>query len=135
MEYGQVPDLTELTYAVHECIVDRVRQTANSAVNPNNCEFVIISGIQVHTGFTQNFFWPGTATKHSSAGCVDLMGEYRASVAQDKRDMFAGLVMVRGQSWKPTQSMIQMQHLSVYIAIGNEELRPFAALPLRCWKN
>jgi hypothetical protein len=24
MKYGQVPDLTELTYAVHECIADRV---------------------------------------------------------------------------------------------------------------
>ena len=94
VEYGHVPDLTELTYAVHECILDRVQKTADSAVNLKDCEYVIISGIQVHTGFTQNFFWPGTATLYSEAGSVDLMGEYKASVAQDKRDMFAGLVMV-----------------------------------------
>ena len=94
MKYGQVPDLTELTYAVHECIADRVTEVAKSTVNPEMCEYIVVSGIQVHTGFTKNFFWPGSAKKYSAAGCEDLMAEYKREVAADQRDMYAGLVMV-----------------------------------------
>ena len=89
-----MPDLAELTYAVHDCIADRVKQTAGSAVNLEICEYVVISGIQVHTGFTKNFFWPGSVTKFSAAGAEDLMAEYKREISADKRDMYAGLVMV-----------------------------------------
>jgi len=95
IEYGSVPSLVNLTYAIHQCISDRVRHTAADAVNLERADYVIISGIQVHAGFSENFFWPGSVTKYSAAGTEDLMEQYRSSVSQDKGYIYDGLVMVR----------------------------------------
>lgn len=50
LKYGHEPTLPELTYAVHECIHETVKSTAAAAVDLDNCEYVIISGIQIHSG-------------------------------------------------------------------------------------
>jgi hypothetical protein len=81
LSYGQVPSLPELTYAVHECILDDVRKTAESTVNLDSAEYVIISGIQVHAGFSKTMFWPGSITKYTAAGVEDLYEDYAAKVA------------------------------------------------------
>ena len=69
LKYGTEPTLVELTYAVHECILSDVRRTAAAAVNLDAAEYVIISGIQVHAGFSQTMFWPGTMTKYTAQVC------------------------------------------------------------------
>jgi len=70
LQYGTEPTLVELTYAVHECILSDVKRTAAAAVNLEAAEYVIISGIQVHAGFSQTMFWPGTMTKYTAQVCV-----------------------------------------------------------------
>ncbi|EKX48690.1 hypothetical protein GUITHDRAFT_53607, partial [Guillardia theta CCMP2712] len=60
LRYGQVPTLVELTYAAHECILADVQRTAQQSVDREACEYIIISGIQVHGAHESNFFWPGT---------------------------------------------------------------------------
>ena len=72
--------INDLTYTVHECIREQVARTASSTADMDQCEYIIISGIQVHTGFKQNFYWPGTATKHTSAGALDLLPEFLESM-------------------------------------------------------
>jgi hypothetical protein len=63
LQYGREPSLIELTYAVHQCILDEVRSTAKQAVDLDAAEYIIISGIQVHAGFSKTLFWPGTIEK------------------------------------------------------------------------
>ena len=81
LKYGHEPTLPELTYAVHECIHETVKSTASAAVDIDNCEYVIISGIQIHSGFSKTMFWPGSIKKYSSAGVEDLYEQYAESVA------------------------------------------------------
>jgi len=78
---GRVPTLTELTYATHDCILQNVKRTAASAVDMDKCEYIIISGIQVHAAFSKNMFWPGSITKYSSKGEENLYKEYARSVS------------------------------------------------------
>jgi len=82
LKYGHEPTLPELTYAVHECIEDSVKSTAAGAVDPDNCEYVIISGIQIHSGFSKTMFWPGSIKKYTSSGVEDLYEQYAESVAE-----------------------------------------------------
>jgi hypothetical protein len=82
LKYGHEPTLPELTYAVHECIEDVVKSTASSAVDIKSCEYVIISGIQIHSGFSKTMFWPGSIKKYTSSGVEDLYEEYAESVAE-----------------------------------------------------
>jgi len=82
LKYGHEPTLIELTYAVHECILDEVRNTAKAAVDLELAEYVIISGIQVHGGFSKTVFWPGSILKYTNKGPpIDLYEEYAASVS------------------------------------------------------
>ena len=78
---GRVPTLTELTYATHDCILESVKRTAASAVDMGKCEYIIISGIQVHAAFSKTMFWPGSITKYSSRGVENLYEEYSRSVS------------------------------------------------------
>jgi hypothetical protein len=87
LQYGQQPNLTQLTYAVHECIVDEVNRTAAASVDLENCEYVVISGIQVHCGFSKTFWWPGSVKKYSSSGVEDLYEEYADCVAKGWRSL------------------------------------------------
>ena len=82
LDYGNEPTLVELTYAVHDCILSDVRRTAEAAVNLDTAEYVIVSGIQVHAGFSQTMFWPGSITKYTSEGETNLYEEYAESVSQ-----------------------------------------------------
>jgi hypothetical protein len=82
LDYGHEPSLVELTYAVHDCILSDVRRTAEAAVNLDTAEYVIVSGIQVHAGFSQTMFWPGSITKYTSEGETNLYEEYAESVSQ-----------------------------------------------------
>ena len=82
LDYGNQPNLQELTYAVHECIVASVERTAEAAVDLAKSEYIIISGIQVHAGFSENFFWPGTMKKYTAEGVTDLYEEYASRMAE-----------------------------------------------------
>lgn len=84
LQYGTEPTLVELTYAVHECILSDVKRTAAAAVNLEAAEYVIISGIQVHAGFSQTMFWPGTMTKYTAQGETDLYSEYAECATMDR---------------------------------------------------
>jgi hypothetical protein len=53
----------ELTYTAYNCILNEVKTTAIAAVSPENCEYVIIAGIQVHGPNGTNFYWPGHISK------------------------------------------------------------------------
>jgi len=81
LDYGNEPTLVELTYAVHDCILSDVRRIAEAAVNLDTAEYVIVSGIQVHAGFSQTMFWPGSITKYTSEGETNLYEEYAESVS------------------------------------------------------
>jgi hypothetical protein len=81
--------LTQLTYAVHECILEDVRRTAAASTNLDMCEYVIISGIQVHCGFSETFWWPGSVTKYTKNNVEDLCVDFTSgSVARDADEFF-----------------------------------------------
>jgi len=80
LEYGQVPNLVGITYAAHDCILDQVKNTAEAVINPGKCEYVIISGIQVHGALNKNFFWPGTMKKYVGGVETDLTSEYQEAI-------------------------------------------------------
>ena len=86
LKYGQQPSLVELTYAVHECILNDVRRTAEAAVDLDKSEYVIVSGIQVHAGFSKSMFWPGSINKYTSQGVEDLYEEYAECVSEWSED-------------------------------------------------
>ena len=79
-EPGQLPDLVDVTYAAHKCIVDQVKKTAESVVNPDKCEYVIISGIQIHGPLNKNFIYPGSITKYIGGVATDLTSDYQTAI-------------------------------------------------------
>jgi len=92
LQYGHQPSLNELTYAVHECILDDVRKTAEATVDLGKCEYVIISGIQVHASMGRTFFWPGSMCKYSSKGVEDLYTEYNEKIGAWRASEASSLV-------------------------------------------
>jgi len=123
LQYGHVPSLTELTYAAHACIVEEVLRTAEAAVDQSCCEFVIVSGIQIHGALGQNFFWPGTMTKFANGKQTDLYEEYAAEVAGWKLDGW-----VQGEALAELQDRERACRLAVEEGDVNKLLR--AEVPL-----
>jgi len=88
LEYGQVPSLVGITYAAHDVILDQVKRTAEMAINPSKCEYVIISGIQIHGALGKNFFWPGSITMYNNGKETDLSGAYQEVIKGWNLDEF-----------------------------------------------
>jgi pyruvate/2-oxoglutarate dehydrogenase complex dihydrolipoamide dehydrogenase (E3) component len=86
LEYGQVPNLTGITYAAHDCVLEQVKNTAEAVINPDKCEYVIISGIQIHGALNKNFFWPGTIKKYAGGVETDLTSDYQTAIKDWKLD-------------------------------------------------
>ena len=98
LKYGKVPTLLGITYASHECILEQVRNTARDVINPDTCEYVIISGIQVHGALNKNFIWPGTITMFSGGVETDLTPTYLEDIKDWKLD-----------TWLQTEALAQVQ--------------------------
>ena len=81
LSYGQQPNLVGITYAAHDCIVEQVKQTAKVAASPENSEYVIISGVQIHGALGNNFWWPGSITHYANGIETDLSSEYEAATS------------------------------------------------------
>jgi len=84
LDYGDIPNLVDITYAAHECILDQVKGTAEAVVNKEMCEYVIISGIQIHGALGKNFMWPGTIKMYSNGVETDLTADYNEAVKDYK---------------------------------------------------
>ena len=88
LEYGQVPNLTGITYAAHDCVLEQVKNTgtAEAVINPEKCEYVVMSGIQIHGARNKNFFRPGTIRKYAGGVETDLTSDYRTANKHWKLD-------------------------------------------------
>jgi len=98
LEYGQVPNLVGITYASHDCILEQVRSTAEAVINPDTCEYVIISSIQIHGALNKNFMWPGTVTMYSGGVETDLTPTYLEDIKDWKLD-----------AWLQAEALAQVQ--------------------------
>mmetsp|Transcript_18116 Transcript_18116/g.35372 ORF Transcript_18116/g.35372 Transcript_18116/m.35372 type:complete len:544 (+) Transcript_18116:142-1773(+) len=100
LPYGRIPSLVELTYAAYECIVREIMETAKVSVNPN-CEYVIVSGIQIHGPDGQNFFWPGGLTHVNETGKeIDLYEDYASAVSDWH---------IKLQGWNASEALMLLQ--------------------------
>ena len=101
LDYGFVPNVVDITYASHDCIVDQVKSTAEAVVNKEMCEYVIISGVQIHGALGKNFMWPGSINMYSNGVETDLTADYQEAIKDYKLS-----------SWLQTEALAQVKSVS-----------------------
>ena len=59
--YGEVPDLVRLTRIMHETILEDLERGISLTVDPNQCAYAVMTGIQIHGPDDQDWIWPSTS--------------------------------------------------------------------------
>lgn len=77
IEYGEVPDLLELTRLTYEVISGEIKKLTVQHINPQESDYAVFSGIQIHGPEKKDYIWPGVAYAVVNGSPADLGGSLR----------------------------------------------------------